>query len=184
MVLFMSKRNRKQWTLTLNSDLEQKISNYKKEYSFTDNKDVLNHLLDNSLKLKNSTIDSINKVCTEYNITKQDLLNPIIEKYINKTLKRDRVIKDKNKHTSKSENELMIVLKDIIEHYTNLPIKDRKFISATLVNRYLIINNDKYKQKNMSVIKRILSGLSDNDISFIDAYHKENNLTVRSNLKH
>ena len=47
-----------------------------------------------------------------------------------------------------------------------------------------MVNKSKYKQKNYSVIKRVMAGLSDVDISFINEYHKENNLTVRSNIKH
>jgi hypothetical protein len=46
-----------------------------------------------------------------------------------------------------------------------------------------MINKNKYKQKNYSVIKRVMAGLSDVDISFINEYHKENNLSVLSNIK-
>jgi hypothetical protein len=40
-----------------------------------------------------------------------------------------------------------------------------------------MINSDKHRQKNYPVIKRVLGGFSDIDISFINEYHKENNLT-------
>ncbi len=180
----MTKRNRKQWTLTLTDELETKINNYKQLYRLNENKEVLGHLLDNVLSLKPNTLNLINKICHEFNTTKNEILTPIIEKHINKTLKKDGVVKEKNKHTEKSENELLQVLIDMVEDYKKLPIEERKFISPTSVYKYLIINKNKYKQKNYSVIKRVLNGLSDIDISFIREYHKENNLTVRSNLKH
>lgn len=180
----MNKRNRKQWTLTLTDELETKINNYKQLYRLNENKEVLGHLLDNVLSLKPNTLNLINKICDEFNTTKNEILTPVIEKHINKTLKKDGVVKEKNKHTEKSENELLHVLIDMVEDYKKLPIEERKFISPTSVYKYLIINKNKYKQKNYSVIKRVLNSLSDIDISFIREYHKENNLTVRSNLKH
>lgn len=180
----MTKRNRKQWTLTLTDELETKINNYKQLYRLNENKEVLGHLLDNVLSLKPNTLNLINKICDEFNTTKNEILTPVIEKHINKTLKKDGVVKEKNKHTEKSENELLQVLIDMVEDYKKLPVEERKFISPTSVYKYLIINKNKYKQKNYSVIKRVLNGLSDIDISFIKKYHEENNLTVRSNLKH
>jgi hypothetical protein len=174
-------RNRKQWTLTLNDELETKILNYKKVYNLHENKEILSHMFDNILNLEQSTITRIDKICTDYNTTKEELLAPMIEKYINKTLKKQGIVKEKNKHSSRAESELLDVLKNMVEEYKQKPTEERKFITASLVYRYLIINN--HKQKNMSVIKRVLSGLSDIDISFIKEYHQENNLSVSSNLK-
>ena len=174
-------RNRKQWTLTLNDELETKILNYKKVYNLHENKEILSHMFDNILNLEQSTITRIEKICTDYNTTKEELLAPMIEKYINKTLKKQGIVKEKNKHSSRAESELLDVLKNMVEEYKQKPTEERKFITASLVYRYLIINN--HKQKNMSVIKRVLSGLSDIDISFIKEYHQENNLSVSSNLK-
>ena len=180
----MSKRNRKQWTLTLTDELETKINKYKQLHHLSENREVLGCLLDNEINLKTDTLNSINKICNDFNITKNELLTPIIEKHINKTLKKDGVIKEKNKHTSNAESELLKVLTDIVNNYKKSPVEERKFISPTFVYKYLMINKNKYKQKNYSVIKRVLAGLSDVDISFINEYHKENNLTVRSNIKH
>jgi len=177
----MSNRNRKQWTLSLNDDLETKIDDYKKLYNLHENKEVLSHMFENILNLEQSTLTRINKICTDYNTTKEELLKPMIEKYINKTLKSQGVVKDKNKHSSRAESELLDILKNMVEEYKQSPTEERKFITASLVYRYLIINN--HKQKNMAVIKRVLSGLSDVDISFIKEYHQENNLSVSSNLK-
>ena len=174
-------RNRKQWTLTLNDELETKILNYKKVYNLHENKEILSHMFDNILNLEQSTITRIDKICTDYNTTKEELLAPMIEKYINKTLKKQGIVKEKNKHSSRAESELLDVLKNMVEEYKQKTTEERKFITASLVYRYLIINN--HKQKNMSVIKRVLSGLSDIDISFIKEYHQENNLSVSSNLK-
>ena len=174
-------RNRKQWTLSLNDELETKILNYKKAYNLYENKEILSHMFDNILNLEQSTITRIEKICTDYNTTKEELLAPMIEKYINKTLKKQGIVKEKNKHSSRAESELLDVLKNMVEEYKQKPTEERKFITASLVYRYLIINN--HKQKNMSVIKRVLSGLSDIDISFIKEYHQENNLSVSSNLK-
>jgi len=174
-------RNRKQWTLTLNDELETKILNYKKVYNLYENKEILSHMFDNILNLEQSTITKIDKICTDYNMSKEELLAPMIEKYINKTLKKQGIVKEKNKHSSRAESELLDVLKNMVEEYKQKPTEERKFITASLVYRYLIINN--HKQKNMSVIKRVLSGLSDIDISFIKEYHQENNLSVSSNLK-
>ncbi len=176
-------RNRKQWSLSLNDDLETKILNYKKLYNLHENKEILSHMFDNILNLQQSTLTKINKIYNDYNITKEELLTPMIEKYINRTLKKQGIVKDKNKHSSRAETELLDVLKNMVEEYKEKPMKERKFITASLVYKYLIINSDKYKQKNMAVIKRVLSGLSDVDISFIKEYHQENNLSVSSNLK-
>ena len=176
-------RNRKQWTLSLNDELETKILNYKKAYNLYENKEILSHMFDNILNLEQSTITKIDKICTDYNISKEELLTPIIEKHINKTLKKQGIVKDKNKHSSRAESELLDILKNMVEEYKQKPLEERKFITASLVYKYLIINSDNYKQKNMAVIKRVLGGLSDVDISFIKEYHQENNLNINSNLK-
>jgi len=174
-------RNRKQWTLSLNENLENKIEKYKKLYNLNENKEVLTHMFENIINLEQSTFTRIDKICTDYNTTKEELLKPIIERYINKTLKKQGVVKDKNKHSSKAESELLDILKNMVEEYKQKPLEERKFITASLIYRYLISNN--HKQKNMAVIKRVLLGLSDVDISFIKEYHQENNLSVSSNLK-
>ena len=147
----MNKRNRKQWTLTLTDELETKINNYKQLYRLNENKEVLSHLLDNVLNLKPNTLNLINKICDEYKTTKDEVLTPIIERHINKTLKKDGVVKEKNKHTVKSESELLEALIDMVENYKKLPIEERKFISPTSVYKYFMVNKSKYKQKNYSV---------------------------------
>lgn len=179
----MSNKKRKQWSLSLTDELETQIINYKKVYNLHENKEILSHMFDNILNLEQSTLTRINKICSDYNTTKEELLKPMIEKYINKTLKKQGIVKDKNKHSSKAESELFDILKNMVEEYKEKPVEERKFITASLVYKYLIINSGKYKQKNMAVIKRVLSGLSDVDISFIKEYHQENNLSVSSNLK-
>ena len=177
----MSNKNRKQWTITLDDKIENKINNYKKLYGLHENKEILSHMFDNIFNLEQSTLTRINKICTDYDTTKEELLKPMIEKYINKTLKKQGIVKDKNKHSSRAESELLEILQKMVEDYKQKPLEERKYITASLVYRYLIINN--HKQKNMAVIKRVLSGLSDVDISFIKEYHQENNLSVSSNLK-
>lgn len=179
----MNNKKRKQWSLSLTDELETQIINYKKVYNLHENKEILSHMFDNILNLEQSTLTRINKICSDYNTTKEELLKPMIEKYINKTLKKQGIVKDKNKHSSKAESELFDILKNMVEEYKEKPVEERKFITASLVYKYLIINSGKYKQKNMAVIKRVLSGLSDVDISFIKEYHQENHLSVSSNLK-
>jgi len=176
-------RNRKQWTLSLDDEIENKINNYKRLYNLNENKEVLSHLLKNALNLSTNTLNSINKICDEFQITRNDLLSPIIEKHIIKTLKKDGVVKEKNKHTLKAESELLEVLKNIVEENNNKPSKERKFITQSLVNNYLIMHSDKYKLKSMPVIRRVLAGLTDIDINFIKEYHQQNNLTINSNLR-
>jgi len=179
----MSNKKRKQWSLSLTDELETQIINYKKVYNLHENKEILSHMFDNILNLEQSTLTRINKICSDYNTTKEELLKPMIEKHINKTLKKQGIVKDKNKHSSKAESELFDILKNMVEEYKEKPVEERKFITASLVYKYLIINSGKYKQKNMAVIKRVISGLSDVDISFIKEYHQENNLSISSNLK-
>ncbi len=179
----MSNKKRKQWSLSLTDELETQIINYKKVYNLHENKEILSHMFDNILNLEQSTLTRINKICSDYNTTKEELLKSMIEKHINKTLKKQGIVKDKNKHSSKAESELFDILKNMVEEYKEKPVEKRKFITASLVYKYLIINSGKYKQKNMAVIKRVLSGLSDVDISFIKEYHQENHLSVSSNLK-
>lgn len=179
----MNNKKRKQWSLSLTDELETQIINYKKVYNLHENKEILSHMFDNILNLEQSTLTRINKICSDYNTTKEELLKTMIEKHINKTLKKQGIVKDKNKHSSKAESELFDILKNMVEEYKEKPVEKRKFITASLVYKYLIINSGKYKQKNMAVIKRVLSGLSDVDISFIKEYHQENNLSVSSNLK-
>jgi len=179
----MNNKKRKQWSLSLTDELETQIINYKKVYNLHENKEILSHMFDNILNLEQSTLTRINKICSDYNTTKEELLKTMIEKHINKTLKKQGIVKDKNKHSSKAESELFDILKNMVEEYKEKPVEERKFITASLVYKYLIINSGKYKQKNMAVIKRVLSGLSDVDISFIKEYHQENHLSVSSNLK-
>jgi len=179
----MNNKKRKQWSLSLTDELETQIINYKKVYNLHENKEILSHMFDNILNLEQSTLTRINKICSDYNTTKEELLKTMIEKHINKTLKKQGIVKDKNKHSSKAESELFDILKNMVEEYKEKPVEKRKFITASLVYKYLIINSGKYKQKNMAVIKRVLSGLSDVDISFIKEYHQENNLSISSNLK-
>lgn len=173
----MNTKNKKySWSMDCSSEILERINKYKKIHDIKYNQDVISHLLDNVLNLKPSTLNSLNKLCNEFQITKEDVLIPIIEKYINKTLKKQGIVKEKHKHTAKAENELLEILKDIVAEFKNKPIEERKFISPTFVYRYLMINSDKYRQKNYPVIKRVLGGFSDIDISFINEYHKENNL--------
>lgn len=172
-------RNRKQWTLSLNEDLENKIINYKKMYNLHENKEFLSHIFDNVLNLEQSTLNKINKICIEYNTTKEELLKPMIETHINKTLKNQGIVKEKNKHTSRAESELLDVLKNMVEEYKNKPVEDRKYISVSQVQKYIIING--CRQKHNNIIKKVLEGLSDIDISFIKKYHEENNLKKDSN---
>jgi len=179
----MSKKHRKQWSFSLTEELEFKINEYKKIYHLKENKDVLTHLFDNSLNLKPNILKVIDNICNEFKTTKNDILNPIIDKHINK-LKREGVIKEKNKHSVKSESELLIVLNSIVDEYNKSPKEERKFISPTLVYKYLLINKNKYKQKNFTVIKRVLGGYTDLDISFISKYHKENDLTINNNYRY
>jgi len=176
-------RNRKQWTLSLDDDLENEINNYKNFYNLTENKQVISHLLKNSLNLKSNILNSINQICDDFKINKNELLLPIIEKHITKTLKKDGVVKDKHKKSSKAESELLEVLKNIVEENNKKTSKERKFITQSLVNNYLIMHSDKYKLKSMPVIRRVLAGLTDIDITFIKEYHQQNNLTINSNLR-
>jgi len=173
-------RNRKQWTVSLNEDLENKIINYKNKYNLKENKEFLSHIFDNILNLEKSTINKINKICTDYNTTKEELLKLMIEKHINKTLKNQGIVKEKNKHTSRAESELLIILQKMVEEYKEKPVEDRKYISVSQVQKYIIING--CRQKHNNIIKKVLDGLSDVDISFIKKYHQENNLNVSSNL--
>lgn len=173
-------RNRKQWTLSLNEDLENKIINYKNKYNLKENKEFLSHIFDNILNLEQSTLNKINKICTDYNITKEELLKPMIEKHINKTLKNQGITKEKNKHTSRAESELLEILQKMVKEYKEKPVENRKYISVSQVQKYIIINS--CRQKHNNIIKKVLDGLSDVDISFIKEYHQENNLNVSSNL--
>jgi len=172
-------RNRKQWTVSLNEDLENKIINYKNKYNLKENREFLSHIFDNILNLEQSTINKINKICTDYNTTKEELLKTMIEKHINKTLKNQGIVKEKNKHTSRAESELLTILQKMVKEYKEKPLKDRKYISVSQVQKYIIINN--CRQKHNNIIKKVLDGLSDVDISFIKEYHQENNLNISSN---
>jgi len=50
-------RNRKQWTVSLNEDLENKIINYKNKYNLKENKEFLSHIFDNILNLEQFNIN-------------------------------------------------------------------------------------------------------------------------------
>jgi len=173
-------RNRKQWTVSLNEDLENKIINYKNKYNLKENKEFLSHIFYNIFNLETSTINKINKICTDYNTTKEELLKTMIEKHINKTLKNQGIVKEKNKHTSRAESELLTILQKMVKEYKEKPVEDRKYISVSQVQKYIIIND--CRQKHNNIIKKVLDGLSDVDISFIKEYHQENNLNASSNL--
>ena len=70
--------------------------------------------------------------------------------------------------------------KQRVKEYKEKPVEDRKYISVTQVQKYIIIND--CRQKHNNIIKKVLDGLSDVDISFIKEYHQENNLNASSNL--
>ena len=81
----MSIKNKKHsWSFDCSNELLERINKYKKINDIKYNQDFIIHLLDNVLNLKPSTLNLLNKVCNEFQTTKEDVLIPIIEKHINK----------------------------------------------------------------------------------------------------
>ena len=84
----MNTKNKKHsWSFDCSNELMERINKYKKIHDIKYNQDCMVHLLDNVLDLKPTTLNSLNKVCNEFQTTKENILIPIIEKYVNKTLK-------------------------------------------------------------------------------------------------
>ena len=156
----------------------KKICELKEKYKLNNNNELLNRLLDSHLIFDEITDKKLSDLCLKMSITMSDLLVPVVERYINKTLKGYGIIKEQNKKSANAESELIKILKEMVFNYQSKPVGERKYITASLVHRYLLSNRDKHKQKHINVIKRVLAF---NNLDFIKKYHDENNLTPNTN---
>jgi len=143
------------------------------------NKEFFLTLIAQHITLAEETNKKINELVSKTNSSRNELLAPIIERYINKTLKGYGIVKDKNQKSVDAENELEIILKDMVAYYEPLPLKERRFITASMVNKFIYKHQKEkgYHSKHINVIKRVLMS----KIDFIEQYHKKYNLSVHSN---
>lgn len=156
----------------------ERINDLKKKYDLKNNGELLSKLLDDHLIFDEITDQKLSDLCLKMNVSRSDLLITVVDRYINKTLKGYGIVKDKHKKSVNAESELLVVLKDMISNYNKSPAKDRKYLTASLVHRYILSNPNKYKQKHINVIKRVLA-FNNND--FIKKYHDDNKLNSNTN---
>lgn len=156
----------------------ERINDLKKKYDLKNNGELLSKLLNDHLIFDEIIDQKLSDLCLKMNVNRSDLLITVVDRYINKTLKGYGIVKDKHKKSVNAENELLTVLKEMIDNYNNSPVKERKYLTASLVHRYILSNLDKYKQKHINVIKRVLA-FNNND--FIKKYHDDNKLSPNTN---
>jgi hypothetical protein len=161
-----------------------KIKEVKNAYRTNDKESsdriVLEKLLREYISFDDKLNESIDKACKELSIDRSKLLIPVIERYIEKTLKNYGIVKEKHKKTVRAEEELISCLNDMVTYYESLSLTKRKFISASMVQKFITINYHKYKQKHINVIKRVLLSQT---VDFVREYHEKNNLTIKSNKR-
>lgn len=155
----------------------ESINDLKKKYDLKNNGELLSKLLDDHLIFDEIMDKKLSDLCLKMNMSRSDLLVTVVDRYINKTLKGYGIVKEKHKKSANAETELLEILKEMISYYNNKPIKERKYLTASLVHRY-ILSHPKYKQKHINVIKRVLA-FNNND--FIKKYHDDNKLTSNTN---
>lgn len=175
----MNENNDSRSRISLRKDIIDQIEDLKIFYKFKDRSEVIEKLVKEHLKLNDEINDDINQICSN-NLTRNDLLIPLIKKHISKNAKSYGINKERHKKTVKAEDELIIALKDMVDSYSNKPAGEQKYITPTMVQKFLIINYEKYKQKHINVIRRILTS---DQVGFIKNYHEHYNLTLNSNKK-
>ena len=161
----------------LSFSLKKEIDTLKQNLRCSSNNKLLNLLVRRYVILKEDTESKINTLCDEKKYSRQNLLSPIIEKYINKTLKSYGVVKEPNQKTLNADNEMNTIINDIIKYYDAKPEEERKYLTPSMINKFLYKNEDKYSTKHVSVIKRALITHSE----IIDNYHNKNKLNPNSN---
>ena len=155
----------------------ERINDLKNKYNLKNNNELLSKLLDDHLIFDEIMDNKLSDLCLKMNVSRSDLLVSVVDRYINKTLKGYGIVKEKHKKSANAESELLVILKEMISYYEKCPVKERKYLTASLVHRY-ILSNPKYKQKHINVIKRVLA-FNNND--FIKKYHDDNKLTSNTN---
>lgn len=167
----------------ISTDFLKGMEKIKKDNNFTNNREILEEMYNGYRGFKSEMKTKINELCLKMNIDSfelNEILDQVIFKHINKMLKGYGLHKEKNKKSARAEQELMEVLKEIVAKNESLPKNERKYLSPSMVKTFLIINHTKYKQKNIDVIRRVISSP---EADFVREYHEKNNLTVKSNKR-
>lgn len=162
----------------LDLSLRKKVEKLKKHLDCTNNNDLLTKLVEQYVYLEEETETKIDKLINHHDYTRQKLIGPMIERYVNKTLKSYGLVKTTPERTLKTDADTKIIIEDLIKYYDSKPIEDRKYITASMVTKFINKFDEKYEGKHNSVIKR---NLVIND-KIIDEYHKRNKLKPESNL--
>jgi len=160
-----------------NEELKRKVEGLKTKLNFSNDFELLDYLVINHIDLDDKTEQRINIFCESKKSNRSDLLSPTIEKYINVTLKNKGVFKDPNKKTVESDKQTDYLIKDFIESNNTKSKGERKFISASMLTKYVLSSGGKHKTKHNSVIERGIERNKD----VISKYHEDNNLTSKSN---
>lgn len=161
----------------LDSSIKNQIEKLKEVLNCSTNNELLILLVKNHIILQSDTEDKINKLCVEQDYSRQSLLSPIIERYVNKTLKSYGVVKEPNKKTVDADNEMQKIIDSIIKYYEAKPKEERKYLTASMISKFLYKNDDEFSTKHISVIKRAL--ITHHKI--IEDYHKRNKLDKNTN---
>jgi hypothetical protein len=166
----------------LSQDCRDWLEKSKKTFNVSNNREFFEKLAVNSHCYDDEFISRLDDFCLKMKIDdkKDDLMKKIIDKYMIKTLKSHGLHKEKHKKSAKAEQELIDNLHAIIAYYETLPQEEKKYLSVSMIHKFLIKNEDKYKQKNLNVIRRVLNSP---EADFVKEYHEQNNLTVKSNTR-
>lgn len=162
----------------LDPSLRKKVEKLKKHLDCTNNNELLTKLVEQYVYLEEETEKKVAKLIKFHDYTRQSLIAPMIERYVNKTLKGYGLVKDTPERTKKTDADTKIIIEDLIKYYESKPIKERRYITASMVTKFINKFDDKYKGKHISVIQRNLAING----KIIDEYHKRNKLKLESNL--
>jgi hypothetical protein len=167
-------------TFNISEETKNKLNSIRDRHNGIDDDALLEKVLSQYIRFEPETYTMLDEAYFKLGTNHENLFKPLIETYVLKTLKVIGVVKSKNKHSVRAEGELYGILKEMVVNYEDMPDHEKRFISPTLVGKYLILHNDRYKQKHINVIKRVLLG---RDVPFVNEYHEKYNLTVASNKK-
>jgi hypothetical protein len=164
----------------LSEELSNQSERIKDFYHLKTNREILEKAFFEHIFFSEPQSKTIDELCLKMGVDRTKFIVPVIDRYIKKTLKNYGIYKEQHKKSAKSESELLLVLQEMVNKYEALPQEKRKFLTASMIQKFIFMNDDKYSQKHINVIKRVLNTP---EASFVQDYHNKYNLTVKSNYQ-
>ena len=130
-------------------------------------KAIFQENLNNPFVIYPETGDKIKEFCSKRDKNVNDFINDTLLKKINSDAQKQNKI---HGSTTNALDELKALVMEAIEYYKSKPANERKYITKSLITRFLIIH--KKPQKSHKILKEFFKQEHD----FINQYHLENNL--------